>query len=131
VAKFVVEPHITATSSMTCERILHVMKKQGIDQVPIVDKNGSMMSMVTMQKLLNVLISGNVKPSDSIDRASVTVFPKVMNTANLGLVSRILERENYVVVLEKHNIGQSAIEKPIGIITAVDLLHYISGNGPK
>jgi cystathionine beta-synthase len=131
VANFVVEPLITATSSMTCERILHVMKKQGIDQVPIVDKNGSMMSMVTMQKLLNVLISGNVKPSDSIDRASVTVFPKVMNTANLGLVSRILERENYVVVLEKHNIGQSAIEKPIGIITAVDLLHYISGNGPK
>jgi hypothetical protein len=59
--------------------------------------------MVTMQKLLNVLISGNVKPSDSIDRASVTVFPKVMNTANLGLVSRILERENYVVVLEKHS----------------------------
>lgn len=59
--------------------------------------------MTTMQKLLNVLISGNVKPSDSIEKASVTVFPKVYNSANLGLVSRILERENYVLVLEKQS----------------------------
>ncbi|XP_044264616.1 cystathionine beta-synthase isoform X1 [Tribolium madens] len=133
VANFTLEPLITATSSMTCERIMHVMKKQGIDQVPIVDKNGfrGILSMVTMQKILNVLISGNVKPSDSIDKASVTVFPKVFKNTSLGLVSRVLERENYVLVLEKQNTGQSTIEKPVGIITAVDLLHYISSNTPK
>ncbi|XP_063918616.1 cystathionine beta-synthase [Zophobas morio] len=120
------EPLVTATVSMPCERILHIMKKQGFDQVPIVDKNGGILSVVTMQKLLNVLISGNAKPSDSIERASVTVFPKVMITANLGLVSRILERENYLIVLEKQTTEQSTIEKPVGIITAVDLLQYVS-----
>lgn len=60
-------------------------------------------SVVTMQKLLNVLISGNVKASDLIGKAAITVFPKVYTHATLGLVSRILEREPYVFVVEKQS----------------------------
>ncbi|CAG9813687.1 unnamed protein product [Phaedon cochleariae] len=101
------------------------MKKAGIDQIPVVDNNGGMVGMLTLQNLMNGLISGKVQSNGNFERCIVRIFPKVYTTANLGIVSRILERESYVLILESQGSGVSRIEKPIGIITAMDLLPYI------
>lgn len=58
--------------------------------------------MVTLQNLMNGLISGRVQSNESIEKIVIRIYPKLYNTANLGVVSRVLEKEAYVVILEKH-----------------------------
>ncbi|CAG9813693.1 unnamed protein product [Phaedon cochleariae] len=125
VSELELEPLQTTTVSVNCERVLNVMKKAGIDQIPVVDNNGGMVGMLTLQNLMNGLISGKVQSNGNFERCIVRIFPKVYTTANLGIVSRILERESYVLILESQGSGVSRIDKPIGIVTAMDLLPYI------
>lgn len=95
------QPLVCVTPTMTCHRVLHLMKKQGIDQVPVVNDKNSVVAMVTMQKLLNVLINKVCLPSDTIDKAFIATYPKVNVTATLGVVSRLLEIESYVLIVNK------------------------------
>ncbi|XP_056639619.1 cystathionine beta-synthase [Diorhabda sublineata] len=111
---------LLATVGMKCEKVLSMIKKAGIDQIPIVDSTGSMVGMLTLQNLMQGLLSGKVKPEGSIERCLVRIYPKVQKSANLGVVSRILERESYVLVLD----SKGTKEEPIGIVTAIDLLQY-------
>ncbi|CAG9834689.1 unnamed protein product [Diabrotica balteata] len=110
-----------ATESMTCERILNMMKIAGIDQTPVVDSAGSMVGMLTLQNMMQGLLRGTVKSNGTVERCVVRIYPKVQKTASVGLISRILEKESYVVVLD----SKGAVEKPLGIVTAMDLLQYI------
>ncbi|CAH0550348.1 unnamed protein product [Brassicogethes aeneus] len=116
----------TATPSMTCERVLNVMKKLGVDQVPLVDNNSIVIGMITLQNLMNGLISGRVQSNQSIESIVMRIYPKVYTTANLGVISRVLEKESYVMILEKQANG----DKPVGIVTAIDLLKFISESKP-
>lgn len=59
-----------------------------------------MVGMLTLQNLMNGLISGKVTSNQAIERCIVRIYPKVYNSSNLGIVSRILEKEAYVVILE-------------------------------
>uniref|UniRef100_V5G5S7 Cystathionine beta-synthase n=1 Tax=Anoplophora glabripennis TaxID=217634 RepID=V5G5S7_ANOGL len=118
----------SVTTAMTCERVLHLMKKMGVDQIPVVDANGGIVGVVTLQNLMTKLLAGTVQSNENTDKVIVRIYPKVYKTANLGLVSRILEKESYILLLDKQGTGSSQIEKPLGIITPIDLLQYISKN---
>lgn len=54
-----------------------------------------------MQNLMNSLIGGRIEPNESIANALIRIYPKVDKSDNIGLVSRILERESYVLITEK------------------------------
>lgn len=56
--------------------------------------------MLTLQNLMNGLISGKVQSNESIGKCVIRIYPKVYKSANLGVVSRILEKESYVVILD-------------------------------
>lgn len=56
--------------------------------------------MLTLQNLMNGLISGKVKSNESIGKCIVRIYPKVNKNMNLGVVSRILEKESYVLILD-------------------------------
>lgn len=56
--------------------------------------------MLTLQNLMNDLISGKIQSNDSIAKCIVRIYPKVYKSVNLGVVSRILEKESYVLVLD-------------------------------
>lgn len=58
-----------------------------------------MEGMLTLQNLMNGLISGKVQSNESIWKCIVRIYPKVYKSANLGVVSRILEKESYVLIL--------------------------------
>lgn len=53
-----------------------------------------------MQSLTNGLISGKVQANSKISDCLVRVYPKLFKSANLGVVSRVLEKDSYVVILE-------------------------------
>ncbi|KAJ8958611.1 hypothetical protein NQ318_016332, partial [Aromia moschata] len=105
----------SATLSMSCERVLHIMKKTGVGQLPVVDGNGGIVGMVTLQNLLRKTVSENVQLSDSIEKVITRIYPKVQQSACLGLVARILEKESYVLVLDKQSKILKAQRKKVAV----------------
>lgn len=63
-----------------------------------------------------------VKASESINKVIYKQFRKLENTASLGLASRILEKEDFVLIVDR----QDKSEKPIGVLTQNQFLDYIS-----
>ncbi|XP_066139875.1 cystathionine beta-synthase isoform X1 [Euwallacea fornicatus] len=124
VTRLNLQPLQTALIGTTCERSILLMKKLGVDQIPVVESNGGIVGMVTLQKILSSLMSKLVKPNDTLENVVVRVYPKLYSDAPLGLVSSVLEKEPYVLVLNK----EADVVKPLGVVTAVDVLQYISGN---
>ncbi|CAH1972802.1 unnamed protein product [Acanthoscelides obtectus] len=121
----------TATPSMTCDRIMNIMKKFGVDQIPVVDcNNGGVIGVVTLQNLTSALIESRIKPNESIEKLISRIYPKVYKTTNLGVVARILEKESYCLLLESHGSGATQVDKPVGIATHIDLLQFIT-NKPE
>ncbi|KAF7278539.1 hypothetical protein GWI33_008243 [Rhynchophorus ferrugineus] len=115
----------TATASMTCDRVIHLMKKIGADQIPVVDNDGAIVGMVTLKVILTKIVEKKIQLNDSIENIIVRVYPKLYDTVNLGVVSRALEVEPYVVILQKQE--NSKAEKPVGIISPIDMVQYIGG----
>ncbi|XP_023029512.2 cystathionine beta-synthase [Leptinotarsa decemlineata] len=118
-------PLQTTTMDATYERVLSMLKKGGVDQIPALGPNGGVVGVVTMQNIVNKVISGNLQANDSVDRCIDRLYPKVLKSANLGLVSRVLEKEPYVMILDVEGTGPSKINRPVGIVTAIDLLDFI------
>lgn len=65
------------------------------------------MGMATMTNLMTMLVSTKVKPNDPISKAIAKQFRKVTPETNLGLVSRILEKDSFVLVVQDQEQGKS------------------------
>ncbi|KAG5878228.1 hypothetical protein JTB14_009207 [Gonioctena quinquepunctata] len=124
-ASLKLSPLQTITSDTTYERVLSTMKKLGVDQLPVVGQNGGVVGIVGVQNLVNKVISGDLKANDDISKCIDRLYPKVPKSANIGLVSRILEKEPYVMIVDVEGTGPTKVNKPVGIVTAVDLLQFI------
>ncbi|KAL1512652.1 hypothetical protein ABEB36_002211 [Hypothenemus hampei] len=115
----------TITSENTCDRAIHLMKKLAVDQIPVVDnKGGFITGVVSLQKILSGLTMNTLQGSDSLVTLVTRVYPKLYSDASLGLIATVLEKESFVLILEKSNV----LEKPVGIVTPIDILQYISQN---
>lgn len=56
--------------------------------------------MITLQNLMNGLISGKIQSNEAIEKCIVRIYPKVYKSSTLGVVSRILEKESYALILD-------------------------------
>lgn len=110
----------TLPTEATCQEAITALRKDGFHEIPIVEKNGHVHGVVTLSILTNSLISGKVKPTDTIEKILVKNFRKLTSSATVGRLSRILEKESYVVIIdEKQTV------KLVGIATQIDVLNYI------
>ena len=96
------------------------MKKYDISQLPVVDDVGALAGVVTEIDLLNHLITADHKhePGETIETVTrpevATISP---DTPLEALMSIFVTGQVAVVVAEK---------KPVGIVTKIDLLDYLS-----
>ncbi|MEK7325152.1 MAG: CBS domain-containing protein, partial [Chloroflexota bacterium] len=96
------------------------MKKYDISQLPVVDDKGSLAGVVTEIDLLNHLITSDHKhePGETIETVTrpevATISP---DTPLEALMSIFVTGQVAVVIAEK---------KPVGIVTKIDLLDYLS-----
>lgn len=65
------------------------------------------------------MVSQNYQISDSIEKAVFKQFRREKNETSLGLISRILETDDFVAIVDDN-------DKCIGVITPLDLLTFVS-----
>lgn len=94
-------PPLTVTENVTCQEVIDIMKNEDIDQIPVIDANtGNAKGMATINLLVNKMLSANLKATDTIDKAVFKKFTKVNLNTSIGRLSRILEKDPYVLVTQ-------------------------------
>lgn len=74
---------------------------------------------MNLKHITKKVVSQNYKFNDTVEKALFKMFRRVTKDTILGLVSRILEIDEFVVVVDEN-------DRPISIITNFDLLSFIA-----
>lgn len=74
---------------------------------------------MNLKYLTKKIVSQNYQLNDSIEKIISNKFYRVTKETNLGLVSRILEIEEFIAVIDE-------TDHPIGVITHIQLLNFIA-----
>lgn len=107
----------------TCENAMEVLQEKKFHQLPIVNGNNDVVGFVTQNLILSNLISGKVEKTELVEKIMEKEFRKVNLKTLLGKLSRFLEHEHYAVVVD-----EDKNDKLIGIVTQIDLLHFITNS---
>lgn len=78
-----------------------------------------MEGFLALKHLTKKIVSQNYKLADPIDKALFKQFRRVAKDAVLGLVSRILETDEFVVIVDE-------TDRPISTVTHLDWLNFIA-----
>lgn len=74
---------------------------------------------LALKHLTKKIVSQNYQLNDPIEKALFKQFRRVTQDAVLGLVSRILETDEFVVVVDE-------ADRPISIVTHFDWLNFVA-----
>jgi len=129
VAALNVSPPITMSSNLSCKAAIDIMKKKGIDQIPIMHGD-AIYGVVTIGNLSSKLLKARVSPKDKVTKATFKKFKAVSLNTKLMKLSQIFNLHHFVLVVtqsEQYNDNGSISKKEmvVGIITRIDLLNYI------
>ena len=96
------------------------MKKYDISQLPVVSDDGELVGLVSEVDLLNHLITNDHKhdPSETIQHITRAEVATVAPDMPLESLMSIFVNGQVAVVVSDH--------KPVGILTKIDLLDYLS-----
>ncbi|XP_049951948.1 cystathionine beta-synthase isoform X1 [Schistocerca serialis cubense] len=125
---------LTVLPSVTCQEAVDILRKEGYDQLPVVDESGSVQGMVTMGNLMSRLVNSRALPTDPVEKVLYRQFRKITLDTSLGKLSRLLERDHFVLVTHSQRLytNSNVVETReviIGIVTPIDLLNYITNKG--
>jgi cystathionine beta-synthase len=125
---------MTLEPSVSCQSAIEILKREGFDQMPVVGSSGEIMGMVTEGNLMTNLLHRRVSKSDSVQKVLYKTFKQVPVTATLGQVSRMLDKEPYILVVTEQRCytdAESANTKQtiFSIVTRIDLLNFIMTRG--
>lgn len=92
---------MTVGVDVCIQEVMNIMKTNAINQLPVIDHDGSIKGMVFLPNLMGKLLNRLAKPSDPVSKAVFKKFVKVERTDCVGHVSRILEQDPFVLVVQK------------------------------
>ncbi|MBI5292514.1 MAG: cystathionine beta-synthase [Chloroflexi bacterium] len=100
--------------------VIAQMKQFDISQLPVVADDGALLGMVTEIDLLNHLLTSDHRhePDETIEAALQGDVPTISPEMPLETLMSIFVTGHVVVVTEN--------DKPVGILTKIDLLDYLS-----
>jgi cystathionine beta-synthase len=111
---------ITAFPEDRMTTVVGWMKKHDISQIPVVDQNQRLIGIVTEMDLLDHLLNAR-HVHDPEETIAELVSPNVVSVAadtRIDTVLNTFEKGRAVVVTQK--------EKPVGIVTRIDLIDYLT-----
>jgi len=127
-----ISPPCTVLPDLTCGKAVDILKAQGYDQLPVIDKTGHIHGVVTEGNLLAKITAGKVSPSDPVTSVLYRQFKTVSMSTSLAKLSKIFDRDHFALVTASHeSFGEK--DEPettthiVGIVSRVDLLNFIIG----
>lgn len=120
----------TISPTMTCDEAVHLLEKQGFDQLPVVDDQGEVLGVVTASNLMSKIVQNRVKPSDPVQSVLYSQFKKVALQTELGTLSRIFNTDHFALVVATQTWFSGTEKKVVknlvvGVATKIDLLNFI------
>ncbi|XP_058445428.1 cystathionine beta-synthase-like protein [Malaya genurostris] len=121
---------VSITPSVSIREAVSIMNTHQFHQLPVINNDGTVQGVVYLTNLMGKLVNNSAKPTDPSSRAIFKQFVKVNRECTLGRVSRILEKDPFVIIVDFEEIHtsqeQSVIqEKLVGVITQRDILNFI------
>ncbi|KAF7990105.1 hypothetical protein HCN44_009094 [Aphidius gifuensis] len=109
----------------TCQYALEMFNNEKYQIIPVLigDK---FTGYISVKSLMTGLINGDATNSCPADKLAVKSFSKVNFTVTIGRVSRILEKESFVVVVDENKD-----DKFVGIIDQKDVFNFIRNDKNK
>jgi cystathionine beta-synthase len=98
------ETPITITESASCQEVIDKLKSCNLEQIAITDVHGNIEGMATINNILCKILDRSLDFNDPISKGLFKKFIKIKMDTTLGRLSRILEKEQYVVVVQKREI---------------------------
>ncbi|XP_033325575.2 cystathionine beta-synthase isoform X1 [Megalopta genalis] len=96
--------------NLTCQEAVHTFEETKLQQLVISNDNKHVNGVIIFNTFMSKLVSGAIQLTESIKKHMTKHFVKVKLSASLGQLSRILEKENYAIILdEQHNNNFVAI----------------------
>merc|ERR1712020_574411 len=120
-------PHLSVEQAIT------IMNEEGYDQLPVIDEMGKIEGVATLGSLKAKVLKGKVMPTDAVDKATYHMFKKVTLDTCLEKLDRILDKVHFAFVVHSQRLFKSPNdvqnkEVIVGVVTDVDLLHYVTQN---
>lgn len=102
----------------TVKNAIRLMKTKDISQMPVIDGK-KVLGKVTERQLLTGLYKKSIGPTNHIRAVLDPNVTEVARDESVDYVSGLLEKENFVIVVDKNR-------KPLGVVTRIDLIDYYS-----
>jgi len=117
--------------TVTVEQAIDIMDKEGFDQLPVITESGKIVGVATMGSLKAKLLKGKVNATDPVEAVTYNTFKKLNLETTLSKLSRVLDTEHFALVVHNQRLYTSDKdiqdrEVIVGIVTDIDLLHYIA-----
>jgi cystathionine beta-synthase len=109
---------IVARKGEKISQVIEDMKRHGISQMPVLEKDGTAAGMIHEYDLLNGLIGGAHKMGDSIDRLIAPLQGVVTPETNINKLREVFAQDNVAVVRE----GQ----KVTAVVTKIDVIEFLA-----
>lgn len=100
VSKLTLDPPISILPTTPCQKTLNLLRKLGINQIPVSDKTGKLLGIASLNELLTKFMLNRVKPDCPIGSALLTKFVRVKCDTSLGVVSKALQMDGFAVLME-------------------------------
>ncbi|KAG1691661.1 Cystathionine beta-synthase [Nymphon striatum] len=122
---------LTVLPDVSVQESIDLMNKEAFDQLPVVDKSGFVIGMVTLGNLMAKLMAQKLTANDPVSKVIYTQFKKIHLDTTLGKLSQILDSDHFAVVVHDQKLysGKDIMETKqiiIGIVTRIDLLSYVT-----
>lgn len=126
------EAPLSINPSVTCQEAIDIMKREGFDQLPVAEQDGSIKGVVTLGSLKSRLVAKKAERKTPVSDVLYNQFKRVTLNTTLSKVSRILDRDHYALVVHNQRLlnNENVEERTviIGIVTQIDLLNYITNH---
>eukprot|EP01083_Nonionella_stella_P019913 55284_1 len=136
VSKLNIPTPVSVAPNVKCSDTVKILKEQGFDQLPVIDKENNILGMVTEGNLLAKIQSGRVRGDDPIESVIYRQFKQVSLKTSLAELSEIFEKNHFALVVTSQKCYDSASDSRskhviVGVVTRIDLLNYIMDHAPN
>eukprot|EP00002_Diphylleia_rotans_P002477 TRINITY_DN1155_c0_g3_i1.p1 TRINITY_DN1155_c0_g3~~TRINITY_DN1155_c0_g3_i1.p1 ORF type:complete len:512 (-),score=130.32 TRINITY_DN1155_c0_g3_i1:364-1899(-) len=131
VADLNLQTPVTVLPSVLCKEAVEILRRQGVDQLPVVDENNQVLGVVTEGNVTSQLLNGRLSISDPVSKCIYRQFRQISLRTSLRELSLIFDRDHFALVVTTQRCFSSEntlTEKTVvyGVVTRIDLLQFVT-----